>query len=70
MIAMMRIIAIVDVTVEMRRSVEPWSGTHKYAAYEPIRTVVAIRGAAIWRVVEISVRTYWRRPDIYAYRNL
>ena len=45
-------------------AVEPWSGTDKGAAYEPVRSVVTIRSAGVRSVSIISIRADWSRPNI------
>ena len=62
-ITMMGIKAVIHVAVKPCRSVEPWSGADKEAAREPVRSVVAVRSTAIWRVVKISVGADRRRSD-------
>jgi hypothetical protein len=70
LVSMMRIEAVVHVAMETRRSVEPRSHTDKYAVSKPIRPIVPIRSTAIRRVIEISIWTDGRRPDIHAYGDL
>jgi hypothetical protein len=67
---MMRIEAVIHVTMETRGAVEPRAYTDKHAVNEPIRSIVSIRSTVIWRVIEISIRTDGRNPDIHAYRDL
>ena len=67
---MVRIEAVIHVAMETRGSVEPRSDTDKYAVNKPIRPVVPIRSTAIRRVVEISIWTDGRSPDLHAYRDL
>jgi hypothetical protein len=69
-VAMMRIIAIVYVAIETVMSMEPGAGTDKDAIREPIRPIVAIRGAIIRRVVEIAVRTIGLGANVDAYGDL
>lgn len=54
-IAMMWIVVVIDVTVEVVRAVEPWSGSNKDAAAEPLRAIVAIRCALVRRVIVVTV---------------
>jgi hypothetical protein len=67
---MVRIETVIDVAMETRTAVEPRSCTDKYAANEPIRPVVAVWSTVIGLVVEISIWTDGRNPDIHAYRYL
>ncbi len=69
-ISMMRIKAVIHVAMKTRRAVEPRSYTDKYAINKPIRPIVPIRSTAIRRVIEISIWTDGRRPDIHAYGDL
>jgi hypothetical protein len=54
-VTVVRIVAVVDVTVPAAGAVEPGSGAQKDSAIEPIGAVIAIRGAIIWCIVEIAV---------------
>jgi hypothetical protein len=67
---MMRIEAVIHVTMKTRRAVEPRTYTDKYAINKPIRPVVPIRSTVIRRVIEVSIWTDWRRPDVHSYRDL
>jgi hypothetical protein len=69
-IAVMRIEAVIHVTIEAVGAVEPGAGTDENAANEPVRPVIAIRGAIIRRIVEVPVRAIGRGPKIYADRDL
>ena len=43
-VAMMRVVAVVDVTVKPAGAVEPGTRSDEDAAVEPVRAVVAVRG--------------------------
>jgi hypothetical protein len=62
-VTMMRVEAVIDVTVKAVMAMEPGTSSDKDSADEPIRPVVAIGGAAIGLVVEVAVRANGRRPD-------
>jgi hypothetical protein len=62
------VIPVVDVAIEASRSVEPRAGANEETAIEPIRSIVAIRGAAIRGIVVISIRT--SRRDANPHRDL
>lgn len=64
-IAESRIIMPIDVSMKSNRSLEPRPRADKYAACEPLRSVVAKRSAPVRRVIEISIRTHRRRADVY-----
>ena len=70
LISMMRIVAAIHVAVKTRGSVEPRSYTDEHAVHKPIRPVVPLRSTAIRSVIEISVGTDGRRPDIHAHGDL
>jgi len=59
---------MIDMSVEALRSVKPRSRTDEYAAYEPLRPIIPVRGAVIRRNFIISVRTNRRFSN--AHRNL
>ena len=69
-VSTMRVEAVIYMAMETRTAVEPRSYTDKYAANKPIRPVVPIRRTVIRRVIEISIWTDGRSPDIHAYRDL
>ena len=62
------IVVPIDVTPEVAVATKPWTRAEKNAVREPLRSVVAIWGAIVGRVIEIAVRAHGRRtnPD----RNL
>src|ERR1700757_4975603 len=55
-VAMLRIEAVVNVTVEVVRTVEPRAGSDEYASAEPLGPVVPVRGAVVWRIVVVAIR--------------
>jgi hypothetical protein len=55
MVAMTRIEAVVDVSIESAWSVEPGTGADEDSAEEPVRTVVAVGRAVVGREVEVAV---------------
>ena len=69
-VTVMRIKAVIDVSVKTVRAVKPRACSQKHPADKPIRPVVTIRSAVIWGIVEVSVRTHGSRPDVYANGNL
>jgi hypothetical protein len=60
-VAMLRIEAIINMAAEFIGTVKPWADTNKGAAMKPLRTVVAIGGTAIRRVVIVTIGA--RRGD-------
>lgn len=61
------IIVMVDMTVEMFRSMKPGAGPDENPVLEPLRTVEAIRGTVIWRNLVIPVWTNRWRTDAHRY---
>ena len=64
-VAIMGIIAVVDVTVEAMRAVKPGAGSDEDSAAEPIRPVVAVGRAVVGGVVVVPVGTNRSCPDAY-----
>jgi hypothetical protein len=56
-VAMLRIEAVVNVTMEVVRTVEPRAGSDEYATAEPLGPVVPVRSAVVWRVVVVAIRS-------------
>jgi hypothetical protein len=52
-----RIVAIVHVTIEAVRTVEPGASPDKQPTIEPIRSIVSVRGTAVGSIVIIAIRT-------------
>jgi hypothetical protein len=63
-IAVTWIEAAVHLAMEVAGTMEPRAGSDKDTAAEPLRPVVPVRGTAIRRIVEITIRAYRRYPDI------
>ncbi len=55
-IAVMRVIAVVNVADKAARAMKPGTGADEDSAYEPVGTIVAIRSAIVRRIVKIAVR--------------
>ena len=64
-VAVVRVVAVIDVAVEAVWAVEPWAGTDEDATEEPVRAVVTVRSAVVRWIVEVAVRTDWRGTDIH-----
>jgi hypothetical protein len=54
-VAVMGVVAVVDVTDEAARAVEPGAGADEEAADEPVGAIVAVGCAVIGCVVEVAV---------------
>ena len=59
-IPVVRIKAVVDMTVKTVMTVKQWTRPNKYSTNEPVRSVVAVRCTIIGSIVKVSVRTHWR----------
>lgn len=64
-----RIVEIVVSAIKCRpvESSEPWPGADKHASVKPLGSIVAVRGAIIWRVWIVAVRANRRRSHIADY---
>jgi hypothetical protein len=69
-VTVMRIKAVVDMAVKAVRAVKPGAGSKKQPANKPIRPIVAVWSTVVWGIVEVPVRTYGSRSDVYADGNL
>ena len=54
-IAVVGIVAVIDVTIEAMGAVKPRAGAYEEAAIKPVGTVVAVGSAVVRGVVEVSV---------------
>jgi len=69
-VTVMRIKPVIDMSVKAVRAVKPRTCSKKHPANKPIRPVVAVRSTVIWGIVEVSIRTYGSRSNVYADGNL
>ena len=63
-VAVMRIVALVDVAIKAVRPMEPGAGPDEYSSSEPIRTIVAIGCTVIRSIREVAVGTHGSYPDV------
>jgi hypothetical protein len=63
-VSVVRIKAVVHVTIKAARSVKPWAGSDKYSTDEPVWAVVAIGSAIVRSVIEIPVGAYRRHTNV------
>jgi hypothetical protein len=56
-VALPKVETMIDMSIEMIRSMEPRSGPDEYTAREPLRAIIAIRSAVVRRNLVVSVRT-------------
>lgn len=66
-VSMVRIVAVIDVSVEAGPSVIPMTSADEDASDEPVRTVEAIGCTVVRRVIEVSVRAYRLRTELDGY---
>lgn len=71
MVAMSRIVPVIDVAIEAVRPMEPRTGPDEDPVRKPIRAVVAVRSTVIRRIVEVAVRAYgcYSNADHYLRRR-
>ena len=64
MVAVARIVALVDVAIKPMRPVKPGAGPDEYSSSEPIRTIVAVGCTIIWSIGEVAVGAHWSHPNV------
>ena len=64
MVAVARIIAIVDVAIKAVGAVEPGAGSDEHPTRKPIRPIVAVGCAIIRSIVEVAVGAYRRHSNV------
>ena len=64
MVAVARIVALVDVAIKPMRPVEPGAGPDEYPSSEPIRTIVAIGRTVIRSIRKIAIGAHWSHPNV------
>jgi hypothetical protein len=65
-ISVVRVKAVVDVTVEAMRTVKPRTGPNEDPANKPVRSVVAVGRTVIGCIVEVPIGTHRRHSDVDA----
>jgi hypothetical protein len=63
MVAVVRIVAVVDMAVKAVRAVEPGAGSDENSAVKPVGPIVAIGGTVIGSVVEVPIGAPWRHSN-------
>ena len=66
-VAMARIVALVDVAIEPVRPVKPGAGADEYSARKPIRTIVAVGCAVVRSIGKVTIRAHRSHPDVDGY---
>jgi len=69
-VAVVRIVAVVDVSVKTVGAVEPGAGADEDATSEPVGSIVAVGGAVVRGVVEVSIGANRSCADVDPDRNL
>lgn len=70
MVAVAWVEMVIDMAMEVPRSMEPRSGANKHAAIEPLRSVVAVGSAVIRGVIVVAVWTHRFRTVLHAKAHL
>jgi hypothetical protein len=63
MVAVIRMVVIVDIAMEVFGAVKPGAGTDKDAIGKPLRAVITVGSATVRRHIVITVRTSGRDTD-------
>jgi hypothetical protein len=66
LVSMIGVQTVIDVAVEVRRTVEPWAGSDEDAPGKPLRTIVTVGCASIGGSVVIPVGAVGGNPDVNA----
>ena len=64
MVAVAVVECVIHMSMEVMRSMKPWSSTDEYATVEPLRTVVTIRRTSVGGNFVIAIRTNGRRTYV------
>jgi hypothetical protein len=64
MVAVMRVVAVVNVAEKAAVTMKPGAGTNKHSAHKPIGAVVAVRGTVIGSVVEVPIGAHGRHSNV------
>jgi hypothetical protein len=70
MVTVVRVIAVVDVTVKAAVAVEPWAGANEDSTIKPVGAVIAVGGAIVGSIVEVPIGAPWRDSNVDADGNL
>ncbi len=64
MVAVVRIVAIVDMAIKAVRTVEPGAGADEHPTGKPIRPIVTVGRAIVRRVIKVPVGAYRRHSNV------
>jgi len=62
-VSVMRVKAVIYMAEKAVVAMEPWSGSDKHPADIPVGAIVAVGGAVIRSIVEVTVRAHRRHTD-------
>jgi hypothetical protein len=62
-VAVIRVVAIVDIAMEVFRAVKPWAGSDKDAIGKPLGAVITVGSTTVRRGLVVTVRTNGRYTD-------
>jgi hypothetical protein len=65
-VAVVRVEAVIYVTIKAVRTMEPGASSDKDAASEPVRTVITVGRAVVGSIVEVPVRAAGGWAEIHA----
>jgi hypothetical protein len=65
-----RVKAVVDMAVKTAVAVKPGTSANEYPAQEPVGPIVAVGGAVVWRIVEVTIGANRRNSDADTDGNL
>jgi hypothetical protein len=63
MVAVIRVVVIIDRALKVFRTVKPWPGTDKDAVGKPFRAVITVGSATVRRGIIVTIRTSRRYTD-------
>jgi hypothetical protein len=64
-VTVMWVEAVINVAVKVARTMKPGAGSDEHSAAEPLRPIVAVRGAIVRREVVVAIRADRTGSDIY-----
>jgi hypothetical protein len=65
-VSVVRVIPVIDVTIESRAAAKPWTGSKEHSANKPVGPVVTVGGTIVGRIVEVPIGTHRRHSNIDA----
>jgi hypothetical protein len=62
-VAVLRVVVIIDVAMEVFRAVKPWTGADKDPIGKPLGAVITVGSATVRRGIEVAIGTNGRYTD-------